>query len=129
STVNCSQKHLHFQMNLFLPCWALAAKRQPHKVSECAAERTPNIFFTKLIGRRCLRRFFARLLQTLFLTHSSLTRESTPLNPVPPGEDAKTSANLAMSDHLFRAKFHAPGRMDPLTSGLELSASSLICLI
>jgi hypothetical protein len=58
-------KHLHFQMNLFLPYWALAAKRQPQKVSECAAERTPNIFFTKLIGRRCLRRFGARWSQTL----------------------------------------------------------------
>jgi hypothetical protein len=46
------------------------------------------------------------------------------LNPGPSGEDAETSANLAMSDQPFRAK-----RMDPLTSGPKRSAASLICLI
>jgi hypothetical protein len=37
------------------------------------------------------------------------------LNPGPSGEDAETSANLAMSDHPSRAA----RRMDRPTSGLE----------
>jgi len=51
-----------------------------------------------------LRRFGAGKPQTLIWPHPPLMSRSTQLNPGPSGEDADMSANLAMSDHLLRAK-------------------------
>ena len=114
-------------MNLFLPYSALAAKRQLQKVSQYAAERAAKLCKIDWLQMpAAVWRSLAAILD--FATRLTSVLINT-VNPGPSGGDAETSANLAMSDHLFRARFYAPGRIDPLTSGPELSASSLICLI